>query len=63
MADNQSKERMTAEAAFAKTQGRAGGRAAEPTASPADQNTARLKAARLERDASNEHLKAKGYLK
>jgi hypothetical protein len=53
MADNHSKERMEAEAAFAKTQDRPGGKASvEPSVSAADQNTARLKAARLERDAS-----------
>ena len=52
MADNHSKERTEAEAAFAKTQDRPGGKVAEePSVSAADQNTARLKAARLERDA------------
>ncbi|WP_139215709.1 hypothetical protein [Methylobacterium sp. UNC300MFChir4.1] len=53
MADNHSKERMQAEAAFARMQDRPGGNAADrPTASAADQNTAHLKAARLERDAA-----------
>ena len=53
MADNRSKERMQAEEAFAKTQDRPGGKASgQPTISAADQNTARLKAARLERDAA-----------
>ena len=53
MADNHSKERMQAEAAFAKTQDRSGGTVpVQPSVSAADQNTARLKAARLERDAS-----------
>ncbi|MDN3569283.1 hypothetical protein [Methylobacterium longum] len=53
MADNHSKERMQAEEAFAKTQDRFGGKASDqPTVSAADQNTARLRAARLERDAA-----------
>ena len=53
MADNHSKERMQAEAAFAKTQDRSGGQVSDqPPVSAADQNTARLKAARLERDAA-----------
>lgn len=53
MADHHSKERMEAEAALAKTQGRSGGNASDqPTASAAYQNTARLKAARLERDTA-----------
>ncbi|MFB0488764.1 hypothetical protein ABIE45_001350 [Methylobacterium sp. OAE515] len=53
MADNHSKERQHAEEAFAKTQVRPGGDVAvETSLSDADQNTARLKAARLARDAS-----------
>lgn len=53
MTDNQSKERKQAEAAFAKTQVRHGDRGAvELSVSDADQNTARLKAARLARDAA-----------
>ncbi|GJE13134.1 hypothetical protein [Methylobacterium longum] len=53
MADNHSKERTQAEAAFAKMQDRSGGQVADQsTVSAADQNTARLKAARLERDAA-----------
>ncbi|WP_149313995.1 hypothetical protein [Methylobacterium sp. P1-11] len=53
MADNHSKQRMQAEAAFAKTQDRPGDNTSkQPMASAADQNTARLKAARLERDAA-----------
>jgi len=53
MADNHSKERIQAEAAFAKTQDRPGGQGpVQPTVSAADRNTARLKATRLERDAA-----------
>lgn len=53
MADNHSKERIQAEAAFAKMQDRFGSKAFDERAvSAADQNTARLKAARLERDAA-----------
>ncbi|WP_342145226.1 hypothetical protein [Methylobacterium fujisawaense] len=53
MTDNQSKERRQAEAAFAKLQDSPGGKVSiEPSVSDADQNTARLKAARLARDAS-----------
>ena len=53
MADNHSKERVQAEEAFAKTQGRPDSKASsQSTTSAADQNTARLKAARLERDAA-----------
>ncbi len=52
MANHYSKERMQAEAAFAQTQNRSNHRIeAEPRVSPADEKTARLKAARLERDA------------
>ncbi|MBP1180953.1 hypothetical protein [Methylobacterium sp. PvR107] len=53
MANNHSKERIQAEAAFAKTQDLPGTKASDrPPISAADQNTARLKAARLERDAA-----------
>ncbi|MCJ2070656.1 hypothetical protein MKK75_17975 [Methylobacterium sp. J-030] len=53
MADNHSKERTRAEADFAKTQVHPGGKIpVEPSVSDADQKTARLKAARLERDAA-----------
>ncbi|MBP1178180.1 hypothetical protein [Methylobacterium sp. PvR107] len=53
MADSHSKQRIQAEAAFAKMQDRSGGRVPnQPAVSAADQNTARLKAARLERDAA-----------
>jgi hypothetical protein len=49
--ENHSKERKQAEAAFAKTQDHPGGKVSvAPNESDADQNTARLKAARLERD-------------
>lgn len=52
MADNHSKERTQAEAAFAKTQDRSTDKLIGQLAvSVTDQNTARLKAARLERDA------------
>jgi hypothetical protein len=53
MADHHSKERMRAEDAFAKMQDRSGDKVSDqPTVSAADQNTARLKAARLGRDAA-----------
>jgi hypothetical protein len=53
MADNHSKERLQAEEAFAKTQDRSAGKSSgQSTTSAADENTARLKAARLERDAA-----------
>lgn len=52
MANNYSKERVQAEAAFAQTQNRSDRKIeTQPSVSAADQNTARLKAARLERDA------------
>ena len=58
MAENHSKERKQAEAAFAKTQDRPGGKiSVEPSVSNADQNTARLKAARLARDGLTAGLK------
>jgi hypothetical protein len=63
MADDHSKQRRQAEAEFAKTQGHAKPEAAdEPTLSAADENTARLKAARLARDAGDEKAKGKGRL-
>lgn len=58
LADNHSKERVQAEAAFAKMQAPPRGRAFDqPELSAADQNTARLKAARLERDAAKAEAK------
>ncbi|GEP07028.1 hypothetical protein [Methylobacterium oxalidis] len=61
MADDYSKERKQAEAEFAKTQDRATlGASKEPAVSAADENTARLKAARLARDAADEPAKGKG---
>jgi hypothetical protein len=50
--ENHSKERKQAEAAFAKIQDHPGDKASvAPSISDADQNIARLKAARLERDS------------
>ena len=56
--ENYSKERKQAEAAFAKIQDHPGDKTSvAPGISDADQNTARLKAARLERDGSAGELK------
>lgn len=61
MANDYSKERKQAEAEFAKTQDRARlGVLKEAIVSAADENTARLKAARLARDAADEPTKGKG---
>ncbi|MER2267446.1 hypothetical protein [Methylobacterium oxalidis] len=61
MANDYSKERKQAEAEFAKTQDRAKPEASkEPVVSAADENTARLKAARLARDAADEEAKGRG---
>ncbi|WP_132254411.1 hypothetical protein [Methylobacterium segetis] len=61
MANDHSKERKQAEAEFAKTQDRAKPEALkEQIVSAADENTARLKAARLARDAADETARRKG---
>ncbi|MBB3904209.1 hypothetical protein [Methylobacterium brachythecii] len=58
MAEYQSKERIRAEAAFAKTLGGSNEKSfVEPLVSKTDQNTARLKAARLARDGSTSEIK------
>ncbi|TXM98407.1 hypothetical protein FV242_28865 [Methylobacterium sp. WL64] len=58
MPENHSKERKQAEAAFAKIQDHLGDKISViPGISEADQNTARLKAARLERDSSAGEMK------
>ncbi|WP_336492506.1 hypothetical protein, partial [Methylobacterium nigriterrae] len=59
MADDHSKEREQAEAEFAKTQDRSNPKSSdEPALSAADANTARLKAARLARDAASDKAKS-----
>jgi hypothetical protein len=61
MTDDHSKQRKQAEAEFAKTQGPAKPRPLdEPAVSAADENTARLKASRLARDAADSKTKEKG---
>ena len=61
MTDDHSKQRKQAEAEFAKTQDPAKPRPLdEPTVSAADENTARLKASRLARDAADSETKEKG---
>jgi hypothetical protein len=61
MTDDHSKQRKQAEAEFAKTQDPAGSKTPnEPTLSAADENTARLKASRLARDAADSKAKDKG---
>jgi hypothetical protein len=61
MAEDHSKQRKQAEAEFAKTQDPAKPKAPdEPALSAADENTARLKASRLARDAADSKSKDKG---
>ena len=61
MAEDHSKQRKQAEAEFAKTQDPAKPKAPDkPTLSAADENTVRLKASRLARDAADSKAKDKG---
>ena len=58
MTDDHSKQRKQAEVEFAKTQDPAKPKAPdEPTVSAADENTPRLKASRLARDAAGSKAK------
>jgi len=59
MAEDHSKQRKQAEAEFAKTQAPAKA-PDKPTLSAADENTVRLKASRLARDAADSKAKDKG---